>query len=864
MNMLDKGLWSGNKFSSQLWGAQRWTLLVLLLNGLWAGAAQADVSITSITQNPQNTVNVGTQITYQVNYTSTGGSNEQVRTIIIDNDIEVTGNFQVTSSNCFIETYIYCSPVTTTDTFTISRSSLTEGTHNLNFSIDCASIYNPDCIGNSQSITTVVGNSDLPSQQPIANAGPDQSITDTNNDGFETVILDASNSSDLNNDIVSYEWYDSSETLIATGVSPTVNLSAGSHTLTLIVTDSMQNTSSDSVDILVQIVYMEAYAGPDQTVIDSDNNGIESITLDASGSTIPYGVVAEYRWTDGTEVISRDANPTVDLAVGTHLITLRIYDGEATSDSTITITVQKPEPSNNEPGIEILAGANQRLSEGDYSDPFSIRATGPDGLPLEGATVTWTVIPADAATLTSDTTTTDSNGVSSNIVRLTAERIPGSFHVSATIPSGRSARFTVNPLAGISGLTPAQRSIAGALDNACPALQALNNEIWTTQEQSLLDTCDYLATASDPEIISALNQFIPDEIAAQGKNSINFARIRNRNILLRLNALRRGYSGPSLDNLTVSIQGEQLPSFLISELSGLPSGAGASADESSLASPLGIFVNGNISFGDTETTAREAGFDFSTNGLTLGIDYRYTNEFVLGGAFNYLSTDSDYTGKSSNLDIDGYSLSLYGSYYKSEQIFVDSIVSIGLNSYDSKREFTTGGMDHSLKGDTDGTEYELSIGAGYEYNNQNFSFVPEARINYLHIEVDSYDETSANSGLNLSIDQQDIESLVASVSGSFSMAYSTVYGVFIPYLTIEWEHEFSNDSRAIVARFVNDPSHTDFSVLTDNPDRDYFHLGLGVTAALQKGKSAFLYYEDMLGHNDTSQYSITGGFRLEF
>ncbi len=612
-----------------------------------------------------------------------------------------------------------------------------------------------------------------------------------------------------------------------------------------------------------------ADAGIDRNIIDENNDGSEVVSLDASGTVDPFQNIANFQWYEGSNYLGSGETLTVDLELGTHLITLEAWDGSDGADvpistDNVTITVQKPTSSNSEPGIVILSGANQRLSEGSTSDPLSIRAIGPDGQPLEGVTVTWTVIPTDAATITNDTSTTDTNGESSNIVTLATSRIPGTFQVRAALPSGTSARFQVNPLAGISGLTAAQRSVANALDNACPSLQQLinNQEGGTTQQESLLDTCNDLASASDQEIISALQQFLPVEIAAQGRNSISLARIRNKNILLRLDALRSGASGPSFENISVSIQGEQLPSIVISELTKSKKGGAASAD--SIASPLGVFVNGNISIGDTETTENEAGFDFETNGLTMGVDYRYSDQFVLGGALNYISTNSDYLSRSSTLDIDGYSLSLYGSYYQSEQVFIDSILSIGLNNYDSQREFTTGGINHDLKGDTDGAEYAFSLGGGYEFNYQNLSFVPQARVNYLRIKVDSYDETSSGSGLNLSIDDQDIESLITSISGNLSLAYSTQYGVFIPYLSIEWAHEFENDSRAIIAHFVNDPTKTNFSVLTDDPDQDYFFLGLGVSAAMANGKSAFLHYEQMLDHADTSQYTVTAGFRLEF
>ena len=172
-------------------------------------------------------------------------------------------------------------------------------------------------------------------------------------------------------------------------------------------------------------------------------------------------------------------------------------------------------------------------------------------------------------------------------------------------------------------------------------------------------------------------------------------------------------------------------------------------------------------------------------------------------------------------------------------MFVDGILSIGLNEYDSAREFQSAGTNHNLNGDTEGSEYALSIGAGYEFHLQNLTFVPQGRINYLNVEVDSYDEMSSGSGLSLNIGEQDIESLVAALSASVSLAYSTQYGVFVPYASIEWEREFKNDNRAITARFLSDPSSSNFSVLTNNPDRDYFNLGLGFNRYTQKRKICF-------------------------
>ena len=109
-----------------------------------------------------------------------------------------------------------------------------------------------------------------------------------------------------------------------------------------------------------------------------------------------------------------------------------------------------------------------------------------------------------------------------------------------------------------------------------------------------------------------------------------------------------------------------------------------SSGKSSVFDKLGVFANGNFSLGDRDRTDREAGFDFHTLGTTAGVDYRFTNNFILGGAFGYAFTDADLDTSGGSLDTNQYSGSLYSTYYF-ERFYVDGIVTIGWNTFDSRR-----------------------------------------------------------------------------------------------------------------------------------------------------------------------------------
>ena len=85
---------------------------------------------------------------------------------------------------------------------------------------------------------------------PLAHAGSDQAVPDDDRDGTQLVTLDGSASSDRDGSIVSYEWREGN-TPIATGATPAVFLSVGTHTLTLEVTDDDGDSGTDSVVVTV-------------------------------------------------------------------------------------------------------------------------------------------------------------------------------------------------------------------------------------------------------------------------------------------------------------------------------------------------------------------------------------------------------------------------------------------------------------------------------------------------------------------------------------------------------------------------------------------------------------------------------------
>lgn len=117
-------------------------------------------------------------------------------------------------------------------------------------------------------------------QAPTADAGEDQTVTD-DGDGFETVTLDGSGSTDDGN-IVSYVWKEG-ETVFGTTEVTTFDFTVGTHTVTLTVTDDDGLSSTDTVVITVE-----------PAPVASD------ITLSATGYKVKGRHSVDLSWTGAT------------------------------------------------------------------------------------------------------------------------------------------------------------------------------------------------------------------------------------------------------------------------------------------------------------------------------------------------------------------------------------------------------------------------------------------------------------------------------------------------------------------------------------------------------------------------------------
>jgi outer membrane lipase/esterase len=289
-------------------------------------------------------------------------------------------------------------------------------------------------------------------------------------------------------------------------------------------------------------------------------------------------------------------------------------------------------------------------------------------------------------------------------------------------------------------------------------------------------------------------------------------------------------------------------------------GGGAAADKPDSFTRWGAFINGNIEIGRRSTTDEQLGFKTTTKGVTVGADYRFPNNNVLGGAVAFPKADTDLDNGRGNQTAKGYGFSVFGSYVPIKNAYIDGILNVGHNKYDSERMQILGGFATSH---TNGNQLGLAVSAGYEFNRGPLALTPFARVEYIDAKVSGFQE-SGNSAEALTIGDQRIKATTLTIGGQASYALSTRWGVLMPNARIEFQHVADRNIKDVTASIPGDPTVLPGTIPVLGEDRSFGTYALGLSAVFPRGVSAFFNYEQLFGKDNFSDRHYTLGVRIEF
>ena len=398
-----------------------------------------------------------------------------------------------------------------------------------------------------------------------------------------------------------------------------------------------------------------------------------------------------------------------------------------------------------------------------------------------------------------------------------------------------------NTLRGLRGVSSNLLSIANALDAAA-------NDPRAAKIFAILNADNLNRLIKDVQHIS------PDQLTSTSSAGASSSGVHLQNLQLRMQALQSGVSGFSAmgfhvtDNSTDSSAGYAGPTG--------PEGKGGKEVIPPPANDRwGSFITGAGEFDRVGDTSTARGFNLDSGGITLGVDYRFTDHFVAGLFAGYTYTGID-IADGGRIAVDAGKVGLYATYFTGG-FYVNSAVQGGYDTYETNRA-GLGGTAHSSP---IGGDLNVLFAPGYNWTIGGLTFGPTSRFQYSYQSTNGFTETGSLAPLTVA--SQHTESIVSAfgMKASYDWKFGTV--ILRPELRLEWEHEYGDVATSVAGQLASGAGDA-FAVTGPEIGRDSMHLGAGFAVVFSERLSAYAYYDGEFFRTNYDSSVVTGGLRVAF
>lgn len=269
----------------------------------------------------------------------------------------------------------------------------------------------------------------------------------------------------------------------------------------------------------------------------------------------------------------------------------------------------------------------------------------------------------------------------------------------------------------------------------------------------------------------------------------------------------------------------------------------------------GSFFTGSGQVARVGRTENARDYDFESAGLTVGVDYRVTQNLVVGVTAGYANMTS-HTDGGGQISANGGRLGVYGTYAK-DGYHGTAAVSGGLNSYELSRQ----GLGGMARGQTEGQEFNALIAGGYDWGEKAFKLGPTASLQYTYMSIDGYTERGSLAPLNVATQHQD--SLRSTLGMKSAYEWNLGHVLVRPELLVAWQHEYGDRNFSIDSTLASGAG-TIFTVQDSGLGRDSLLLSGGVSVLWESGTVVYLRYDGDLLRKEYDAYNVSGGVRVNF
>jgi len=264
------------------------------------------------------------------------------------------------------------------------------------------------------------------------------------------------------------------------------------------------------------------------------------------------------------------------------------------------------------------------------------------------------------------------------------------------------------------------------------------------------------------------------------------------------------------------------------------------------------WIDGVASFGSRDATGSSSGFNFSTNGISMGFDGRYSEQLTLGAGVGFANDRSRIGTDGSESRADAYTVAVYGSYLPTRNTFVDAL--LGYTRIDMETARFVAPANDFARGSRSGKQLFGSIAAGYEHREKGLLVSPYGRLDLVVDRLNQSTETGAGQ-YALTFFGQKQNSVQGALGVRAESQHATSFGRVAPRVRMEFRHDFEGERLATMAYadLLNGPR---YAVATGPVVRDALVFGIGSDFIFRGGLTIGADYELQRSHEQNTNFAV--------
>ncbi len=248
------------------------------------------------------------------------------------------------------------------------------------------------------------------------------------------------------------------------------------------------------------------------------------------------------------------------------------------------------------------------------------------------------------------------------------------------------------------------------------------------------------------------------------------------------------------------------------------------------------------------------GFLAESTGVAIGGDWRLTPQALVGAALSLSKVNThDNTAQQDKIKLQTYQATLYGWFEFSPGLYLDSMLAVASEKYDTTRNMQIGTLSATAEAQFDGIHYGAQADLGYAFlTNENWFVAPYLRGRYTYLDIGDYSEKGAG-GIGLNVRNQPLYEMIGGIGLRVAAKRDFVTAAYVPEASATLLYDFAGREQSMQSIFLGAPLQP-FYTNSVKPQQLIQLYGLGITAYTSDGyvftvKTNFEYRNELFGYN---------------